>query len=83
MAIRSETRSLFKMGLLSNTPLLLAVVGTVLLQLAVIYMPGLNKFFYTQPLTLPELLIAFGVSAVVFVVVEIEKTVKRKLKSQK
>ena len=83
MAIRSETRSLFKMGLLSNTPLLLAVVGTVLLQLAVIYMPGLNKFFHTQPLTLPELLIAFGVSAVVFVVVEIEKTVKRKLKSQK
>ena len=83
MAIRSETRSLFKMGLLSNTPLLLAVVGTVLLQLAVIYMPGLNKFFHTQPLTLPELLIAFGVSAVVFVVVEIEKTVKRQFKSQK
>lgn len=83
LAIRSETRSLFKMGWLSNMPLLAAVLATVLLQLAVIYMPWLNTFFHTQPLTLTELLIAFGVSAIVFVVVEIEKTVKRKIKSKK
>lgn len=78
MAIRSEKRSLFSIGLLSNKPLLMAVTGTVILQLAVIYVPFLNEFFHTQPLTAMELLLAFGASGVVFAVVEIEKWIKRK-----
>jgi Ca2+-transporting ATPase len=83
MAIRSEKRSLFKLGIFSNIPLLAAVIGTVLLQLAVIYVPQLNTFFHTQPLSFAELMIAFGVSAIVFVVVELEKTVKRALQAKK
>lgn len=79
MAIRSETRSLFKIGIMSNRSLLMAVLFTVLLQLAVIYMPVLNRFFHTQPLTIVELLVTVAVSSVVFAVVEIEKAVKRKL----
>ena len=77
LAIRSETRSLFKLGLFSNTPLLLAVLGTVGLQLAVIYMPFFNKFFHTQPLTISELALATGISSLVFIAVEIEKVFKR------
>ncbi|HRO71319.1 MAG TPA: cation-translocating P-type ATPase C-terminal domain-containing protein, partial [Chitinophagaceae bacterium] len=77
MAIRSEKRSLFKLGFMSNRPLLWAVLGTVLLQLAVIYVPYLNTFFHTQPLTIGELAIAIGVSSIVFIVVEVEKAVKR------
>jgi Ca2+-transporting ATPase len=83
MAIRSETRSLFKLGLLSNKPLLFAVLGTVLLQLAVIYIPFLNTFFHTQPLTLAELLIVTGASGLVFFVVEIEKGIKRSVNKKK
>lgn len=83
MAIRSETRSLFKLGLLSNKSLLFAVLGTVLLQLAVIYIPFLNTFFHTQPLTFTELLIVIAVSALVFVVVEIEKGIKRSVRKKK
>jgi Ca2+-transporting ATPase len=64
---------------MSNKPLLVAVLATVLLQLAVIYMPVLNTFFHTQPLTLAEILIATGVSSIVFIAVEIEKAVKRSL----
>lgn len=78
MAIRSETRSLFSIGIFSNKPLVFAVLATVLLQLAVIYVPYLNTFLHTQPLTLVELLLAIGVSAIVFVAVEIEKWVKRR-----
>ncbi|SIN72935.1 cation-translocating P-type ATPase [Chitinophaga niabensis] len=78
MAIRSETRSLFSMGLWSNRPLLLAVGVTVLLQLMVIYVPYFNELFHTAPLSWQELLIVTGVSGVVFVAVEIEKWVKRK-----
>jgi len=77
MAIRSEKRSLFKLGLFSNPPLLWAVLGTVALQLAVIYIPFLNEFFHTQPLTTTELLITFGASGIVFIAVEIEKAAKR------
>lgn len=78
MAIRSERRSLFAQGLLSNKTLLGAVIITVLLQVAVVYVPALNTFFHTAPLTWVELLITVGVSSVVFWAVEIEKLVKRK-----
>jgi P-type Ca2+ transporter type 2C len=78
IAIRSETMSVFSIGFFSNKNLILAVGLTVLLQLAVIYVPYLNKFFHTQPLTITELLLAIGISAVVFVAVEIEKWVKRR-----
>ncbi|MGV3765278.1 MAG: cation-translocating P-type ATPase [Chitinophagaceae bacterium] len=77
MAIRSETRSVFKLGLAGNIPLLLSVVGTFLLQLGVIYIPFLNAFFHTEPLTLNELLFTLGVSGLVMVAVELEKVVKR------
>jgi Ca2+-transporting ATPase len=60
--------------------LLLAVLGTVLLQLGVIYIPSLNKFFHTEPLTLVEMLAAFGISSLTFFVVELEKKVKRIVK---
>lgn len=76
-AIRSEKRSLFKTGLLGNKQLLLAVAGTVVLQLAVIYVPFFNDFFHTEPLRLMELLTIVGASSIVFVVVEIEKWIKR------
>ncbi len=82
LAIRSEKRSLFKIGMLSNTFMVIAISVTVLLQLAVIYLPFLNKFFHTQPLTLAEMLIATGVSSIVFFTVELEKKVKRIIKQK-
>ena len=49
MAIRSERRSLFQIGLMSNKPLLGAVSLTVLLQLALLYVPFLQAVFKTAP----------------------------------
>jgi Ca2+-transporting ATPase len=80
MAIRSHKESLFSQGLLSNKPLLGAVLLTVVLQMAVIYVPFLNTFFHTQPLTWQELLTAFGVSSITFLAVESEKFFKRRKK---
>ena len=51
IAIKSETASVFSTGVLNNKPLLWAVLGTIGLQLAVVYIPALNKYFHTQPLT--------------------------------
>ena len=60
LAIRSEQTSLFSQGLLSNTPLLGAVMLTVLLQLVVVYVPALNPIFATVPLSAPQLATAFS-----------------------
>jgi len=77
LAIRSERDSLFRQGLLSNRPLLGAVVLTVLLQLATVYLPFLNPVFHTAPLTVPELLLTLLLSSVVFFAVEAEKAARR------
>jgi Ca2+-transporting ATPase len=83
LAIRSDRHFLISQGLFSNLPLLGAVLGTVLLQLAVIYLPFANTLFKTQPLSLNELLICFGASAVVFHAVELEKFIRRKIMAKK
>lgn len=80
MAIRSERESIFKIGLLSNTPMLGALLLTVILQMMIIYTPFFNTIFRTQPLTLYELIITFAVSSIVFCAVELEKWTKRKWK---
>jgi P-type Ca2+ transporter type 2C len=77
LAIRSERQFLFSQGLVSNLPLLGAVLLTVLLQMAVIYLPFANALFKTEPLSLNELLICFGASALVFHAVELEKFIRR------
>ncbi|MES2429576.1 MAG: cation-translocating P-type ATPase [Bacteroidota bacterium] len=82
IAIRSELDSVFKIGFFSNKPLLFSVIITVLLQVCIIYIPALNVFFHTKPLTAVEFFTAFAVSSVVFVVVEIEKWIKRKRKAK-
>jgi Ca2+-transporting ATPase len=78
LAVRSEKESLFKQGLLSNTPLLGAVLLTVLLQLAIIYVPFLHPIFKTGALSAGELAAALTISSSVFWLVEIEKWVKRR-----
>jgi Ca2+-transporting ATPase len=49
LAVRSNKDSLFKIGLLSNKPLLGAVSLTFLLQLAVTYLLALQMVFGTTP----------------------------------
>jgi Ca2+-transporting ATPase len=77
MAIRSERESLFTQGIFTNKTLLAAVLGTVILQLATIYVPFLNPIFKTQQLTLRELVFVLLLSSVVFIAVELEKMIKR------
>ncbi|MFA6313905.1 MAG: cation-translocating P-type ATPase [Sterolibacterium sp.] len=78
LAIRSERESFFAIGAASNPQLLAAVIFTVLLQLATIYVPALNPVFKTEALTLAELLLCLGLSSIVFCAVEIEKWLIRR-----
>lgn len=76
MAIRSERDFLFQQGIFSNLPLAGAVFLTIILQMGVIYLPFANEVFKTNPLTVNELAICFGASAIVFHAVEVEKLIK-------
>jgi len=83
LAIRSDREFLYKQGLFSNPMLLGAVLLTLLLQLAVIYLPFANQLFKTAPLSFNELMICIGASAIVFHAVEAEKWIKGKIRKRK
>ena len=78
LAIRSERESLFRQGVFSNPALLGAVALTILLQLAVIYLPPLNPLFGTAALSAGELAACFGLAALVFFAGEIDKFLARR-----
>jgi Ca2+-transporting ATPase len=70
LAIRSDRESLFRIGLLSNRPLLGAVILTFALQMAVIYVPWLNPIFKTAPLPATELVVCLAAASIMFIAVE-------------
>lgn len=78
LAVRSERDSLFHIGLLSNKPMLGAVLLTFILQLAITYVPFLQPIFGTQALTPSQLAIALLASTIVFIFSEIWKWAKRR-----
>jgi Ca2+-transporting ATPase len=78
LAIRSETESLWRLGLRTNMPLLGAVLLTFALQLATIYVPVLNPVFKTEPLTAAELALCIAAAALVWLAVEMEKAWRRR-----
>jgi Ca2+-transporting ATPase len=73
MAIRSGRESLFTSGLLSNKPLLGAVLLTFALQMGVVYLPFMQEIFGTIALSLSELAVSLVSSTIVFFGVEMEK----------
>jgi Ca2+-transporting ATPase len=77
MAIRSERLSLFRIGLLSNKPLLASVILTAMLQLGLVYVPFLQSVFGTIALPVPDLALSVAVAAVIFWTVEWEKRLIR------
>jgi len=83
LAIRVERDSVFKAGFLANKFLIAAVISTVVLQLAVIYVPPLQVPFQTRALPWEELALATLVASSMFFAVEFEKLIKRRLEARK
>lgn len=73
VAIRSERDPLWSIGLLSNRPLLGAALMTIILQLAVVYIPFLQDIFKTVALSPADLLLCLAASTAVFSAAEMEK----------
>jgi Ca2+-transporting ATPase len=78
---KSEKRGLFVINLFSNPYLVYAVFSSVLLLLAVIYLPFLRSVFGTMPLTTNDWMISVGFSLLVPVISSIIRDIKNKKKN--
>ncbi|GFU78616.1 calcium-transporting ATPase type 2C member 1 [Trichonephila clavipes] len=79
LSCRSQTKSIFTIGLYSNRMFLLAVTGSVIGQLLVIYFAPLQRIFQTEALPLSDILMLVALTSSVFVVSEIKKLIERTL----
>jgi len=76
---RSEYHSIFSIGLLSNRWMVIAVGSSFLLLLAVLYLPFLQPFFSTVPLSLQEWLLILPLILLPSIAAELTKLVLRRL----
>uniref|UniRef100_A0A8C3KN27 Calcium-transporting ATPase n=1 Tax=Calidris pygmaea TaxID=425635 RepID=A0A8C3KN27_9CHAR len=73
LTCRSQTKLIFEIGFFRNRMFLYSVLGSFLGQLAVIYVPPLQKVFQTENLGVLDLLFLTGLASSVFVVSEFVK----------
>jgi len=73
--VRSNTKSLFKLGLFSNPHLVWANLVSGLLQVLVIIIPFFNEMFKVEPLNLEQWLIVCSTSIVIIPIVEVVKII--------
>uniref|UniRef100_A0A8C0SRX7 Calcium-transporting ATPase n=1 Tax=Canis lupus familiaris TaxID=9615 RepID=A0A8C0SRX7_CANLF len=73
LTCRSQTKLIFEIGFLRNPMFLYSVLGSILGQLAVIYVPPLQKVFQTENLGALDLLFLTGLASSVFILSELLK----------
>jgi len=78
LAIRSDRLTLAQLGILTNRPLVGAVLLTFLLQMGVVYLPFAQRIFDTRALTLGQLALSLALSSIVFMAVEVSKWVRQR-----
>jgi Ca2+-transporting ATPase len=75
---RSQTRSPFQLGFFSNPWAVGGAILMVLIQLLFTYAPFMQKLFSNAPITLPLWLDVLGVSLAAYLLIEVEKWLRRK-----
>ncbi|KAM6177471.1 calcium-transporting ATPase type 2C member 2 [Erethizon dorsatum] len=73
LTCRSQTKLILEIGFLRNRMFLYSVLGSLLGQLAVIYVPPLQKVFQTENLGALDLLFLTGLASSVFILSELLK----------
>ncbi|AAR35056.1 cation-translocating P-type ATPase [Geobacter sulfurreducens] len=77
LAVRSDRTSLLRIGIMSNRPLVGAIVITFCLQLAVVFTPALNPLFHTEPLSVRALVATVVLAMGMVLLSELQKGVLR------
>ncbi|XP_060561406.1 calcium-transporting ATPase type 2C member 1-like isoform X2 [Ruditapes philippinarum] len=79
LSCRSQDKSVLQFGLFSNKMFILAVGGSLIGQLLVIYFPPLQRVFQTEALYLSDFVFLISLTSSVLVVSEIRKFIQRML----
>lgn len=82
LSCRSQTKSVFQVGLFSNKMFLVAVTLSLVGQMLVIYFPPLQKVFQTEALTGHDLIFLVCLTSSVFIVSEVKKVIERAMKKR-
>ncbi|XP_068618783.1 calcium-transporting ATPase type 2C member 1 isoform X1 [Battus philenor] len=82
LSCRSQTKSVFEVGLFSNKMFLVAVTLSLVGQMLVIYFPPLQRVFQTEALTGHDLIFLVCLTSSVFIVSEVKKLIERTLKKR-
>ncbi|XP_063992825.1 calcium-transporting ATPase type 2C member 1 isoform X2 [Diachasmimorpha longicaudata] len=83
LSCRSQTKSIFTIGFLSNKMFLVAVTLSVIGQMLVIYFPPLQSVFQTEALTAKDIIFLVGLTSSVFIISEIKKFLERLWESRR
>lgn len=75
---RSLTQSMFRVGVFSNKWVAIGILGMVALQALFTYAPFMNNLFLTAPINLADWTRVLGVSLLGYLVVELEKWMRRR-----
>jgi Ca2+-transporting ATPase len=75
---RSDSYSVFRLGLFTNPQLLWALSGSVLLQAGIILIPWAREIFQLTPLSAPQWFLAFGIGTLPLIAMEAWKAVRRR-----
>jgi len=78
LGCRSATKSIIDVGFFTNRVFLLAVGGSILGQMLVIYFPPLQAVFQTEALFVSDIVLLLSLTSSVFVASEIRKFLSRK-----
>jgi magnesium-transporting ATPase (P-type) len=73
---RSLTRSMFKIGLLSNPWVLLGSGLMIILQLLFTYTPVMNKVFHSAPIASTDWLLIIAIAVAVYFIIGFEKWIR-------
>ncbi|MBI4149987.1 calcium-transporting P-type ATPase, PMR1-type [Candidatus Woesearchaeota archaeon] len=76
ISCRSITKPVFKVGLLSNRWLLLAITSSIALHLAILYVPFFHDIFGVTPLSVSEWGIVLALASIGFIMLELQKVVR-------
>jgi len=79
LGCRSSRKSVFELGLFRNRMFCLAVSGSVIGQLCVIYLKPLQAIFQTEALYVSDLLFLTVLTSSVFIVSETKKLIERRM----
>jgi P-type Ca2+ transporter type 2C len=79
---RSERYSVFSLGIFTNRSLIYAVLSTIILQLAAIYVPILQIAFRTVPLSLSDWLMIIPLASTTLIAMELTKYLESRIKGK-